>query len=134
MLFKYIDNDKFEKNLDLDFYSGGAGWNKLRAKSFSDRVADMLKHSTALDKDYQTALIPLAEYLIELFKIDINEEAKNRMVKFLQMRVENKIDIFELKKRLDLPMSAGGAGLYRSTVDKIVREVEMILLLKFSNT
>lgn len=133
LLFKNIDNGVFEKNLDLDFYSGGAGWNKLRAKSFSARVAEMLEQSTALDKDCESALVPLAEYLINLFELEINEEAKNRMVAFLRMRVENKIDVFGLKERLDSPMSTGGVGLYRSTVEKVVKEVEMILLLKFSN-
>lgn len=134
LLFKNIDYDVFEKNLDLDFYEGGAGWNKLRATSFSERVVDMLEQANALDADYQSALVGFAEYLIELFKLQIDGEMKTRLATFLRMRLENKIDIFGLKERLDAPTSVGGVGMYKNTAEKVVREVEIILLLKFSNT
>jgi len=133
LLFKNIDYDAFEKNLDLDFYEGGAGWNKLRAQSFSERVEEMLEQSNALDHNYQAALVDFSNYLVRLFKLDINGELRNRLSTFLRMRIENKIDIFGLKERLDAPVSVGGVGLYKNTAEKIVREVEIILLLKYSN-
>lgn len=133
LLFKNIDYDVFEKSLDLDFYEGGAGWNKLRAESFSERVEDMLEQSRALDENYQAALGDFANYLITLFKLEIKEESRDRLAEFLQMRLENKIDIFGLKERLDAAVSTGGVGLYKNTAEKVVREVEIILLLKYSN-
>ena len=132
LLFKNIDISSFKKSLDLDFNDGGAGWNKLRAQSFTLRINSMLVQSYALSEDYEKALIPFSQYLIDLFEVNLNEDAKARLVTFLRMRMGNKIDLFGLLERLDAPLAVGGVGLYKTTAEKVVREVEMIMLLKFS--
>lgn len=133
LLFNNINYTGFEKNLDLDPSDGGAGWNKLRAESFSKRVEQMLEQSKALDINHQETLTDFASYLVKLFKLEISVELMARFVTFLRMRIENKIDIFGLKERLDSPASVGGVGLYKNTAEKMVREIEMILLLRYSN-
>lgn len=132
LLFKNIDISTFKKSLDLDFNNGGAGWNKLRAQSFTLRINSMLLLSQALAEDYQKALIPFADYLIDLLDVKIKDKAKTRLVAFLRMRLENAIDVFGLQERLDAPVSVGGVGLYKNTSERMVREIEMIMLLKFS--
>jgi hypothetical protein len=92
----------------------------------------MLVQSYTLSEDYEKALIPFSQYLIDLFEVKLNEEAKARLVTFLRMRMGNKIDLFGLLERLDAPLAVGGVGLYKTTAEKVVREVEMIMLLKFS--
>jgi hypothetical protein len=37
-----------------------------------------------------------------------------------------------LQERLDAAVSVGGVGLYKNTAEKMVKEVEMIMLLKFT--
>ena len=132
LLFKNIDISSFMRSLDLDFNDGGAGWNKLRAQSFTLRINSMLIQSNTLTEDYEKALIPFSQYLIDLFGLKLGEEAKARLVTFLRMRMENKIDLFGLLERLDASLAVGGVGLYKNTADRMVKEVEMIMLLKFS--
>jgi putative ABC transport system ATP-binding protein len=132
LLFKNIDIAAFRKSLDLDFNDGGANWNKLRAQSFTLRINSMLAQSYFLTEDSKKAVEPFAQYLVELFDLKLTAETKARLVTFLRMRVENKIDIFGLQERLDAAASLGGVGLYKNTAEKMVKEVEMIMLLKFT--
>lgn len=134
LLFKNDTIDNFNKNLDLDFDKGGAGWNKMRANTFSERVDQTLKQVEILGSDDTNfSAKAIADYMFDLFKIELEEEIKLRAYSFLKLRIENKIDSAGLKQRLDAPIKLGGAGLYRPTVDKIAREVEILMLLKFSS-
>jgi hypothetical protein len=95
-------------------------------------VGDILKHTLALTVDYHSAVEPLAQYLIDLFGLEMSVEIKGRLVDFLMLRVENKIDSFELQERLDAPITAGGIGLYQNTAGKMAKEMETIMLLKYT--
>lgn len=133
LLFNNIDVDSFEKNLDMDFSEGGANWNKLRAKSFVIRVREMLNQSENIsDMESKNPELSLADYLVYRFGLKINAEMKSRLVSFLKLRLENKVDLFGLQERLDAPFTIGGVGLYKGTAEKIVKEIEMIMLLKYS--
>lgn len=132
LLFKNIDIATFEKNLDLDLQEGGAGWNKLRARSFSKRVGEIIAHAEALAKDSNQAMVPFTEYLIELFNLKLEPEIKERFISFIKLRLENRIDVFGLQERIDTPKYLGGVGLYKGTAERLVREVEMIMLLKYA--
>ena len=132
LLFKNIDSETFQKNLDLNLNEGGAGWNKLRSKSFSNRVDEVINHAEALAHNHQTALEPFADYLIKFFGLKIEPEIRSRLIAFLKLRVENRIDVYGLQERLDAPVYLGGVGLYKSTAEKMVKEVEIMMLLKYS--
>jgi hypothetical protein len=132
LLFKNIDVGKFRNGLDLDFEEGGAGWNKMRAQSFSGRIGEMLMHANALAENSQNALEPFAEYLIKTFDLKMKDEIRKRLVSFLRVRIGNKVDIFGMQERLDASVNVGGVGLYKNTAERVVREIEMIMLLKFT--
>jgi putative ABC transport system ATP-binding protein len=132
LLFKSIDIKGFEKNLDLDLNDGGASWNKLRAKSFSEKVSGVLGQVEAVASDYMAALEPLTDYLLTTFKLNLDPEKRERLTSFLKLRLENRIDCFGLQERLDAPAYLGGVGLYKNTAEKVVKEVEIILLLKYT--
>lgn len=132
LLFKNIDIETFQKNLDLNLNEGGAGWNKLRAKSFTKRVEDITVHAEALAFNRQTALEPFADYLIKFFDLKLDSQIRLRLIDFLKLRIENRIDVFGLQERLDSPKYLGGVGLYKGTVEKMVKEVEIMMLLKYS--
>lgn len=132
LLFKNIEMEAFEKNIDLDLKEGGAGWNKLRAKSFSAKVNDITSQAEALAKDYKQALPGFADYLLHVFDLKLQPEIKARLLTFLRLRLENKIDAFGVQERLDAPVSVGGVGLYKNTSEKMMREIEMVMLLKYS--
>ena len=62
LLFKNIDNPTFTDRLDLDLEKGGAGWNRLRAESFSGRVQEILSIAQKLKDDPAKSATLLAEY------------------------------------------------------------------------
>lgn len=132
LLFKNIDLVALEKNIDLSLEEGGAGWNKLRAKSFSARIGEISGQAEKLSQGYQEALPLLAEYLIQTFGLKLEPEIKSRLINFLKLRMENRIDCFGLQERLDAAKSSGGVGLYKNTAERIIKEVEIIMLLKYS--
>jgi len=131
-LFNNINNNDFKAKLDLDMEKGGAGWNKLRAASFTDRVQEILLNSGKIDKNKDEALVSIADYLIRIFQLKFDEESFFRFKAFIKMRIENKIDRFGLQQRLDISKKLGGVGLYKGTAERIVREVEIIMLLNYS--
>jgi hypothetical protein len=131
-LFKNIDKKELESKLDIDFEKGGAGWNKLRAASFTERAEEMLGQAESLNKDPEKSLITFCDYLIKTYNLKLSNEMILRFRSFLKLRIENKIDRFELQKKLDAPKVLGGVGLYRGSAEKVVDEIELILLLKYS--
>lgn len=133
LLFNNIDINALESNLDLEFDEGGANWNKIRAKTFASRVRDIMEQAGSLAKDAQKALPFFAEYLQNLFHVRMDMEAKSRLISFLKLRVENRIDCHGLQDRLDAPLYLGGVGLYKTTADKMVKEIEMVMLVKYAN-
>lgn len=131
-LFKNIDEKVLEEKLDLDINEGGAGWNKKRVHHFIDRVKSILTQVELIVNDPEVSAVAISEYVVKTFNVQLDLESSIRFRSFIKLRVENKIDRFGLFQRLDTPKSLGGVGLYKGTVDRIVREIELIMLLKYS--
>ncbi len=122
------------RGLDMDINKGGAGWNKQRAKRFSLRVKGIIEQANNLKtKNLDLALTQLRDYLLHIFKLDLDRKRTERLEQFLKLRVNNQLDLFQLEKRLDAPYLLGGVGLYKGTARKISREVEIIMLIKYSD-
>ena len=132
LLFNNINSQTFAERLDLDLEEGGAGWNKIRVRSFAWRVNGILAEVQELKNHPEENTHSLAEYLTRLFHLTLNIEQKLRLEASLKMRIESKIGKMELKKRLDQRILSGGAGIHKSAVEKIIHEVEIIMLLKYS--
>ncbi|HEX8974261.1 MAG TPA: ABC transporter ATP-binding protein [Patescibacteria group bacterium] len=131
-LFSNIDGAGLFEKLDLDLEKGGAGWNRLRAMHFTQRVKTILENVQKLNESGDDSLVPFCDYLIETCHLKLDDDVMLRFRSFIKLRTENKIDRFGLQQRLDAPKSLGGAGLYKGTAEKVVREVELIMLLKYS--
>jgi putative ABC transport system ATP-binding protein len=132
LLYRNISLDDFKKNLDTDIDEGGAGWNKKRSETFANRLQGIIEQAENISLNRPKASQYMAEYLAKVFKLKLNPEIMYRFQAFLRLRLENKIDAFALKERLDSPIDVGGVGLYKNTVSKIINEVEIILLVKYS--
>jgi len=131
-LFNNITEDDLKTKLDLDMEKGGAGWNKLRANSFTSRAQEILANSEKINKNQDEALNSITEYLIRIFQLKLDAESLLRFKAFTKMRLENKLDRFGLQQRLDVSKRAGGVGLYKGTAERVVREIEIIMLLNYS--
>lgn len=131
-LFNNIDTKGLATRLDLDMDKGGAGWNKLRAESFTDNVIEILSQAAALQSNIDDGVMSLSHYLVRRHHLKFTPEMMDRFVSFLRLRVEYRIDRFGIQQRLDASKFLGGLGLYKNTADKIAREIELIMLLKYS--
>ncbi|MEP7162350.1 MAG: ABC transporter ATP-binding protein [Candidatus Moraniibacteriota bacterium] len=132
LLFKNIDPPTFETRLDLDLEQGGAGWNKLRAKAFNVRVQNVLNITQSLRTSPDEGSALLTEYLTRLFHLTFSDEQKLRMQASMKLRLESAIGQIELARKLDKSVLQGGVGLRKDTVERVTREVEIIMLLKYS--
>lgn len=132
LLFNNIDIDQLTSRLDAQLDKGGAGWNKQRATTFSKRIHTLLDLVKTLQESPERAAHEIAIYFTTHFHLSLSEEETPRFESFLRQRMENKINQFELRHRLDAQKSLGGLGFYKGTAEKIARELEMIMLLKYS--
>lgn len=132
ILFGNISAEDLSEKLDLRFEEGGANWNKIRALSFSRRVGDAMKLVASIKNHPEKAPNTLEEHLSNLFQVHLADDTKPNFLDFLQMRLKNEIDSEELQKKFDQPRSAGGMGLHHATAEKLAKEVEIIMLLRYS--
>lgn len=132
LLFKNIDVPLFTNRLDLELDQGGAGWNKLRAIKFAKRVENILNMTQALRTTTDEGAVALALYLEKEFHLKLSDEARLRLQAALKLRLESAIGQIELSRKLDKSIIQGGVGLRRDTVEKMTREIEIIMLLKYS--
>ena len=134
LLFYNINLDQLGKNLDLDYAKGGAGWDKRKAEKFKERVGEIVKQAEIIRKsNSQVAVVSLSQYLIDLFKLNLDTEMKMRFESLLRQRIEAKLDRVEFQKKVDVSRAMGGINLNRITAEKVSREVEIIMLIKFSD-
>ncbi len=131
VLFKNIDTKEMEHRLDMPYEDGGGDWNKTRAHTIAERTAAILLQVDGLREDPKVAIPRLAGYLVEKFHLNLDDSRMLRLQATLLLRVENKIGQLELKKRLDKSATQGGVGLHRQTAEKMSREIEVIMLLKY---
>ena len=133
LLFENIDVETLEKNLDKDYKRGGAGWNKKKARSFSQRVGGILDRAKILRSASEgEAVASIASYLMEFFKLELGEEIRLRFELLIRQRIQNKIDQEELRKKLDARTMLGGVGLHKKIAEKASREIEIIILMKYA--
>lgn len=132
VLFSNIDTDEMERRLDMPFDKGGGGWNKIRAEHMTERVREILAQVRFLNEREGESAPLIAEYLIRTFHLKITEQQKVRFQAVLDLRIRSKIGQSELYNRLDLSFAQGGVGLYRQTAERVSRELEVLMLLKYS--
>lgn len=131
-LFKNINVNELMERLDLSYDKGGGGWNRVRAKHFTDRIEGIMEQVALIKSHPQEASSTLSAYLINLFHLTLDQTNLLRFQSILSLRIDSKISRVEMKKRIDQAVSSGGLGLYSQTAEKMSREVEIIMLLKYS--
>lgn len=131
-LFGNIDMDALKKSLDTHYVKGGAGWNKQRVRNFIKRVEGITEISDKVADKSAKSIEALSKYLRDIFDLRMEHEIVKRFNSFLDMRIKNKMDRLELQKGLDTPTALGGVGLYSNTAERVSREVEVIMLMKYS--
>ncbi|MDI6778500.1 MAG: ABC transporter ATP-binding protein [Patescibacteria group bacterium] len=128
-----LSMDQFLRFLDLDRGKGGAGWDKRRAEHFTSVLKRICDQSAEVDfskADDSAAL--LTRYMVENFSLILDEAMFSKFKELMKRRLVNVASVDDVQKELDLPVSKGGFGFDKRTAFKVTRELEVILLLKFS--
>jgi putative ABC transport system ATP-binding protein len=132
VLFNNIDVGEMGYRLDLPFERGGGGWNKTRAENMTDRLREILSQVRFLNERPEESAPVISEYLAGTFHIELNEQQKLRLRAAIDLRIQSKIGQTEFLHHLDASFVKGGVGLYRPTAERMAREMEILMLLKYS--
>ncbi|QQS61673.1 MAG: ABC transporter ATP-binding protein [Candidatus Moraniibacteriota bacterium] len=126
------NTETLRESLDRDCDAGGAGWDKRRAISISERMRRMMNVSKKIREGAteENALF-LLQYLTGRFTLQFTEETSNIMLKALRERIGNTITPDQLQEIFDRDISLGGVGMYRATASHVMREIEMLMLLGY---
>jgi len=131
LYFKDSFHNLFEQ-LDLPVEKGGAGWDKRLAKKFSDNVKQIVYQAGKIDfADKEKSARELADYLNSRLELKLDEAVMLKLSKIIFDRLGNHIGRDEFIRLLDLPEKEGGLGFNRRLVEKISKELELLLLLRY---
>ncbi len=138
-----LEKYEFRMMLDRPMERRGVGLDERTAANYSHElekiieIAKLIKRdlkgsAERLNLDEQTLKFKLiARYLTVFFIKEINEKQKERFEQLVGMRLKNEIGKEMFSKALDVPLKEGGVGLDKRIVRKIIRDMEVILLMKF---
>jgi len=122
-----------EKMLDQREEKGGLGWDKRNVKKFVGRLEEILGVSGKLDLgDVEKSSKMVADYLIKSFHLDFTPDRVTKLVRAIGLRLGNELSVIEFRKALDRPVSEGGLGFDRRVATRLARELEIIMLVKYS--
>lgn len=142
MLGKIVKYE-FRMMLDRSMEKGGVGLDERTASNYSHKVEKILKSAKLLQKNLKKNALEfnleeselkiklISRYLTCSFTKEISETQKERLEKSVGMRFNNEIDKDAFNKILDASLKDGGVGLDKRVVRKVVKDVEIILLVKF---
>jgi ABC-type lipoprotein export system ATPase subunit len=134
---------EFRMMLDRPIEKGGVGLDERTAINYSHEAEKILEGAKLLQKNLKETASKLnleefdlkvkliSRYLTRSFIKEIDERQKNRLEHLVKIRMTNEIGKEMFSKVLDKPFKEGGVGLDKRIVKKIVKDVEIILLVKF---
>jgi putative ABC transport system ATP-binding protein len=128
-----ITSEDFEKRLVEDEDKGGAGWDHTKAKKLTKGIEQIFAQVKKIDfGNTEKSAQELGEYLIENFRLRLGEMEKIKFLEYVKMRLENELTMDELLDLVDRPVVKGGVGLDRRMAIKVAREMEIIMLARYS--
>ncbi|HRZ95427.1 MAG TPA: ABC transporter ATP-binding protein [Candidatus Moranbacteria bacterium] len=132
-MYGRLEFDKFEEELDIPPEKGGAGWDKRIAEKFSLNVKRIIDEANKIDFSRKTqSAAKLGDYLSSYFGLKLEQGKKDKMDKLILDRLENRIGVDEFTKFLDMPEKKNGLDFNKKMAQKIARELEMLLLIRYS--
>jgi putative ABC transport system ATP-binding protein len=128
-----ITIDDFEKRLVEEEDKGGAGWDRHHAKRLIGGIKQIFDQVKKIDfANVEKSADGIMQYLDENFHLKIGEMERVKFHEYIKMRLENELSMDELLDLADRPIVKGGVGLDRRTAKKIARELEIIMLARYS--
>jgi len=138
-----LSSEDFRLFLDKDYAAGGVGLDSRTAKKYALDVEDVIGNARILQADLSllSSELQISEmdlraklivrHLSESFVPEIRPAQFERFEKIVVQRLEGSIDAGTVFHLLDIPEGDSGVGLDLRVARKIVRELELLLLVKF---
>lgn len=132
-LFSSITQTDLEKELDEDLEKGGAGWDKRNARTFVAKVEQIVSCAGKINySDIAQSAVVVTNYLDQIFSLHLEDDKKVALASIISLRLQNRIAVDELEKKIDAPVSEDGLAIDKRTAHKLAREIEILLLLRYS--
>lgn len=127
------DTSKFFDQLDRSSEKGGAGLDERIARKISKELEDLITISERVFGNFSSKdkAIMITNYLTKNKGIRIKIDKITKITDLIEKRITEDISHNLFKTTLDLPEYAGGIGLDKRTVKKILREIDLILIVGF---
>ncbi|MCK5081041.1 MAG: ABC transporter ATP-binding protein [Candidatus Moranbacteria bacterium] len=129
-----LSKKQFFEELNQSVEKGGAGWDKRGAEKFVKEVIAFYDQAQKID--YSESLKSarrLVNFFIERYPIRKTEYRLNILRNGIENRLKNELSRDEFQEILDKPSSKEGLGLNKKTAQKIARELELTILIRYSS-
>jgi hypothetical protein len=128
-----LSKKQFFDKLNQPIEESGAGWDKRSAKKFAKEV--VVFHAQAQKIDYSepfSSAIGLCKFFVGRYPIRKTEYKTNLFKDNIEKRLKNEISRDTFQEVLNKAVSVDGLGLNKKTAQKIARELELIILIRYS--
>jgi len=122
--------DKLNKSLE----EGGSGWDKRNAKKFTEEVVIFYNQSKRIDysKSFKSA-IELCRFFVKRYPVRKTEYEINLFRESIDRRLKSEISKDVFQEILNKSIDENGLGLNSRTAQKIARELELLILIRYSS-
>ena len=128
-----ISLSDFEKKITEKEKNGGAGWDGHHAKRLVRGIQQIFDQVKKIDfANTERSSQDILRYMEENFNLKIGEMERIKFIEYIKMRIGNELTMDDLFKLIDRPVIKGGIGLDRRTAVKVARELEIIMLARYS--
>lgn len=128
-----ITIESLERKLTEEENKGGAGWDRHHARQLIKGIREIFDQVRKIDfGNIGKSAEDIAKYLIEKFKLHLGEMEKAKFLEYIKMRLGNELPGGELLDLVDRPVVKGGVGLDHRTAVKVTRELEILMLARYS--
>ncbi|MFA6285326.1 MAG: ABC transporter ATP-binding protein [Parcubacteria group bacterium] len=125
--------EDLEKRLVEEETKGGAGWEHNNAKRLVKGITQIFDQVKKIDfGNAEKSASDIADYFLENFRLKLGEMEKIKFLEYVKMRIQNELAMDEFLDLVDRPVVKGGVGLDRRMAIKIARELEIIMLARYS--
>jgi putative ABC transport system ATP-binding protein len=128
-----ITIEDFEKRITEEEPKGGAGWEHNNAKRLVKGIKQIFDQVKKIDfGNADKSANDISEYFIENFRLKLGDMEKIKFLEYIKMRIQNELAMDEFLDLVDRPVVKGGVGLDRRMAIKVAREMEIIMLARYS--
>ena len=132
-LLGMLNEKQFFDQINKPIEDGGAGWDKRNAERFVKNVAVFYNEAEKIDysESFKSA-IRLKNFFVKRYPIKKTEYKMNILKNSIESRLNAGLARDDFQEILNRPVSEEGLGLNSRTAQKIARDLELLILIRYS--